>query len=186
VTRFARKCARYVRFAVNEAASDDPIHFVYVIGIEGGPTKVGRSCSIPRRLYEIEREECAAVFLAGAWPWGPTLALAVERYSHWMLRQHQYRGEWFNVSCDEAIAIVSKAMSTDLCVLQTLPPIDAVGPKSKFPELFQTRYPAGTIGRIKTLLGDDPDPSSFIRGAVDREIRRRALLPTSAPPEVRP
>lgn len=49
-----------------------------------------------------------------------------------------------------------------------------MGRKLEWPEKFLTAFAAGTLERIRALLGEGEDARSFVREAVDREIKRRS------------
>lgn len=43
------------------------------------------------------------------------------------------------------------------------------------------RFPAGTLARIRAVLGEEEGQAEFIRGAVEREIKRRARTGQNGP-----
>lgn len=49
-----------------------------------------------------------------------------------------------------------------------------VGRKLEWPEKFLMSFAAGTMDRLRALLGEGEDVRTFIREAVEREIKRRA------------
>lgn len=49
-----------------------------------------------------------------------------------------------------------------------------VGRKLEFAEKFLTSFAAGTLARIRDACGEGEDVRTFIRDAVEREIKRRA------------
>jgi hypothetical protein len=52
-----------------------------------------------------------------------------------------------------------------------------VGRKLEWPEKFLTSFAAGTLERVRAALADGEDVRTFIRDAVEREIKRRARRP---------
>jgi len=48
-----------------------------------------------------------------------------------------------------------------------------VGRRLEWPEKFLASFAAGTMDRIRASLGEKEDARSFIREAVEREIKRR-------------
>jgi len=48
-----------------------------------------------------------------------------------------------------------------------------VGRRLEWPEKFLTSFAAGTLDRVRSLLGEKEDARAFIREAVEREIKRR-------------
>lgn len=53
-----------------------------------------------------------------------------------------------------------------------------------FPEKVLQRFPEGTMERIDAVKADEEDRATFVRRAVEREIRRRerrTLMPKKAP-----
>ena len=51
-----------------------------------------------------------------------------------------------------------------------------VGRRLEWPEKFLVSFAAGTLDRVRALLGEKEDARSFIREAVEREIKRRSRL----------
>lgn len=49
-----------------------------------------------------------------------------------------------------------------------------MGRKLEWPEKFLTSFAVGTLERIRALLGEGEDARSFVREAVEREIKRRS------------
>lgn len=49
-----------------------------------------------------------------------------------------------------------------------------MGRKLEWPEKFLTSFAEGTLDRIRAVLGEKEDARSFIRQAIEREIKRRA------------
>ena len=49
-----------------------------------------------------------------------------------------------------------------------------MGRKLEWPEKFLTSFAAGTLERIRAVLGEGEDARTFIRQAIEREIKRRS------------
>lgn len=49
-----------------------------------------------------------------------------------------------------------------------------VGRKLEWPEKFLSSFAAGTMDRLRATLAEGEDVRTFIRQAVEREIKRRA------------
>jgi hypothetical protein len=49
-----------------------------------------------------------------------------------------------------------------------------MGRKMEWPEKFLVSFAEGTLGRIDAARGEDEDRRTFIREAVERELKRRA------------
>jgi len=141
-------------------------HYLYVIGTDDGPTKIGSSNSPEPRLRAFQREGRKAS-LAGVWPVERKMVLAVERYVHWQLRERHIRGEWFNVTREAAAQEIDAALakSHQIDPKDRIPPLDVHGSHSGFA--------AGTLDRIDRVLEDKESRAGFIREAVERELARR-------------
>lgn len=48
-----------------------------------------------------------------------------------------------------------------------------MGRKKRWAEDMQARFPEGTFDRIEAALDDGEDRTSFVREAVERELKRR-------------
>ena len=48
--------------------------------------------------------------------------------------------------------------------------------KLLWPDVTQSRFPEGTFKRIAAVLDKDEDRTDFIREAVERELKRRAVV----------
>jgi len=83
--------------------------FVYVIGAEMGPVKIGIAADVSQRLASLQTghpQKLKVYFHASA----PD-AVAVERACHRDLGQHRMSGEWFDVSWDVAASVVRKHLA---------------------------------------------------------------------------
>lgn len=83
-----------------------PDRGVYVVGVPGGPVKVGIATDIASRLSGIQtgctEKLKVYVFIDGL----GHRAREIERECHRRLDQHRIKGEWFNVDWREAVALV--------------------------------------------------------------------------------
>lgn len=84
------------------------IRSVYIIGISDNPVKVGVADDVGCRLASLQVgcPEELRVFASFPYPW--TVAAHVEAGAHQMLRQSHRRGEWFNVTSQEAAKAVER------------------------------------------------------------------------------
>lgn len=98
------------------ASDHDHFAYIYVLGIPGGPHKIGYSYRPEDRVRAMEREGRKGVYLCGQWPMGARVVQAAERYIHWLLRDKHLKNEWFNVSLEEAEDAVRKALYTTLAI----------------------------------------------------------------------
>lgn len=148
--------------------------YLYVIGTSDGPVKIGHSLAPQRRLDDFRREG-REVVVVGTWPLGRSIALATERYVHWQLRQHHIRGEWFNVPRPDVLAAIHQALNraNEIDGRNPIPALDRHGPKIRFAEHMQARFPEGTFDRIDAVLAEGEERTAFVREAVERELKRR-------------
>lgn len=154
-------------------ATVENLAYVYVIGSQNGPTKVGYSVDTERRLKSIQRPKTQRIQVFGKWPVGHASALAVERYAHWLLRDKQISGEWFNVTPDEASEAVYRAVNEGVDPNYPLPRIDLIGRRLLCGEHITTKYPQRTRERIRAVLADGEHQADLIREAVENELERR-------------
>lgn len=145
--------------------------FVYVIGHDIGPQKIGFTDDLAYRLKCLQRQEgsrALAVFKAYEVP--SAEALKAERMAHWLLRDKMVRSEWFDVTPQEAAAAVEKAVARDYTATDAVPPVQPRG-RVLWPEHAMGRFPKGTFARIEALVGSS-DRSDFFREAVAEKLER--------------
>lgn len=82
------------------------IAYVYVIGIVDNPVKVGFAADTARRLMGLQIGCPDEMKLFHAIKVTRGAATSVERGAHERLREHHRRGEWFNVTAEEAKAAI--------------------------------------------------------------------------------
>jgi len=83
--------------------------FVYVIGSEDGPQKIGMSANPASRLRGLQTSSPHRLKLLAAVDVPATDAVAVERHAHAALSLHHLLGEWFRVTPDQAVTAVQEA-----------------------------------------------------------------------------
>jgi hypothetical protein len=139
------------------AAKELPtVSYVYVIGANDGPQKVGFSTNpaIRCRSFGVGRykvHHAHEVYTRDA--------RAIERYAHCLLYEHHFRGEWFNVSpWDARVAIVDAV----LAILR--------GEKAPFvPMLAKRRVGAGRNSLLGVRL-DDAERKALASAAEKRGL----------------
>lgn len=82
---------------------------VYVASGRGGLVKVGFSTNAEQRMITLASQERTSVRLEHA-EFVPENARLVERVAHVLLREKRERGEWFDVSVDDAVEAVREAV----------------------------------------------------------------------------
>lgn len=87
--------------------------FVYVIGSEDGPQKIGIAGDAKRRLGLLQVGNPASLKIFAEIPAMRAEAFIVERKAHDSLKDKHIRGEWFDVLPDDAVAAV-KAAADDI------------------------------------------------------------------------
>lgn len=151
--------------------------YLYVLGVPGGPHKIGYSYRPEARVKAMIREGHQGVFLAGQWPVGARIVQAAERYVHWLLRDRHLKNEWFNVTRDEAEDAVQKAMRPDIIAsldrYDLIPPLTQPDKGLRYGEYVRTKFPAGTRSRIISLLRPGEQQADLFRAAVEAELTRR-------------
>ena len=83
--------------------------WVYVIGADDGPRKIGYSTQPARRLSSLKKEAPKGAVILHGTLLSQYEAVKVEARAHQILADRRSHGEWFNVSTDEAIAAVVQA-----------------------------------------------------------------------------
>jgi hypothetical protein len=83
--------------------------YVYVIGAADGPQKIGVASDVEARRAMLQTGNPAGLVVVHHWALPRPAAFAVEGRAHWHLRDRHVRGEWFDVTPDEAIAAVEAA-----------------------------------------------------------------------------
>ena len=79
--------------------------FLYVIGaVTDGPVKLGISADPDRRVCQLQTGHSQRLQVYHTEPVQPEKAHLFERLLHKCLRHRRIRGEWFNLSVEQAIA----------------------------------------------------------------------------------
>lgn len=146
--------------------------YIYIFGMEDGPSKVGYSIDTARRVKQIQAEHGEKITVTGKWPVGARIALGVERYVHWLLRDYHYSGEWFSAPYDVIAEAIQKALAGEVDMSHLIPRIDIVARGWNQAEYIGTKYPRGTRERFRALL-DKRHHGEFVRAAVLSELARR-------------
>ncbi len=157
---------------------NEPDTYLYVIGYEAGPCKVGYSYTPEQRVRAMRRGgHVEAVLLEQTIPINCRIATAAERYAHWLLRDHHLGNEWFNVPKDVAIAAIRKAVEPEIMrehdYRDPIPMVIRIKNQIRDGENILTKFPAGTNRRIADLLGGPDGKAQFIRDAVEAELKKR-------------
>lgn len=84
--------------------------YVYVIGAEDGPQKIGVANDPQSRRAMLQTGNPSLLGVAAAVPVARRHALAVEKQAHRILKSKRIRGEWFNVSPEEAADAIRLAV----------------------------------------------------------------------------
>jgi hypothetical protein len=83
--------------------------YVYVIGAEDGPQKIGVAIDPQERCRMFQTANHVLLKISLSIPVSRNQARYVERYAHWLLEDKHVRGEWFDVSPDEARQVIETA-----------------------------------------------------------------------------
>lgn len=90
------------------------ISFVYVIGSQDNPVKIGYGDRVETRLVSMQVGNPDELKILGrvVVPWDK--AGAVEKGAHELLWDRHRRGEWFNVTAAEALAAIEAALAAEM------------------------------------------------------------------------
>lgn len=80
--------------------------YIYVIGPEDGPFKVGWSADPKARLTNLQVGQAVEIKLHYEEATEPDKAKVIEKLIHKQIAHKRVRGEWFNVTLEEAIGEV--------------------------------------------------------------------------------
>lgn len=83
---------------------------IYVMESAGGMCKVGKAKNPEERLEALKTGHPFALTIAGAFEVDASMAYAIERKSHLLLRDHQMTGEWFRVTVEQAKEKIREAI----------------------------------------------------------------------------
>lgn len=146
-------------------------NFVYVIGSPDGPQKIGIAKDVQKRRKEIQTGSHFVLQLASAIEVPIDLAVHVECYAHWLLRDCRLAGEWFRVSPGRAIVAVREAL--EAVQRGERQGRRSVGRKKLWAENVNLTLPAGARARMDAALEEGEDRLDLIRKAIERELKRR-------------
>jgi predicted GIY-YIG superfamily endonuclease len=103
-------------------------HSVYVIGSGGGPVKIGYARNVNKRLQSLQIGSHEQLYVL------ETIdrlthkeALAIERAVHKELADKRVRGEWFDVSLDEAMKAIHSKLDLKVSSARMLSTFDLRG-----------------------------------------------------------
>lgn len=153
---------------------------IYVIGSEHGPQKIGVSRCPRRRLQQMQGLNPQPLRIAHLSEPLDLNAESVEAYVHWLLRDRQVSGEWFNIAAAEAKCAIASAI---LAVAGgAVAPSRVAGPGRKmlYPVRITLPLADGVTDRIDALVSDGETRLDIIREAIERELKRRERSARSA------
>lgn len=82
---------------------------IYVIGPRDGPQKIGLGKTAQGRLRNLQTGNGSALEIAGSVAADDGEAASIERFAHYLLEPHRMRGEWFDVSPEQAVEAITQA-----------------------------------------------------------------------------
>jgi hypothetical protein len=158
------------------AASEGVTMYVYVISAGPQAQKIGISAKAAVRLSQMQVAHHTTLVLFHMTMVGD--ARAVERYAHQMLAERSLRGEWFDVSPDEARKVVEVARAA-VDRGETSPSGSREPPLAEADDIVSRAY----------FPPDDPNGSSSVEAVfhlrdVNAEMYRRFVAPRAEAPEV--
>jgi hypothetical protein len=152
------------------------IRSIYIIGPTGNPVKVGFAENVTKRLMELQIGNPDQLIIHHILNFPAYATEAVESAAHQRLAPFHRRGEWFNISADEAKAVVEdvaphavqmarwRALRSNN-VLEQLSVDNDVSPRA-----FES------IGRFKEILASMDPKDRATTKAIEAHIRQRAGL----------
>lgn len=97
----------------------DPDHFIYVIGRENGPVKVGVTSGLGGRLAMLQTGcPFKLSILHTRRMRDRTHALKEERKFHLIYRERRLMGEWFKITAEMAIDVIETSAELELYFAQ--------------------------------------------------------------------
>jgi len=112
-TARAQSLTREERRQIAKAAADarwSAQQVVYVIGPDAGPQKIGVALKPHVRMKELQTGNPAQLRVHHAVDVGEFAARDVEGRAHWLLRDQQLVGEWFNISPADGELAIKRAI----------------------------------------------------------------------------
>lgn len=87
-------------------SNENSVTSIYIIGPEGGPYKVGWSADPKTRLSNLQVGQAQEIKLHYSETTETEVAKVIEKLIHRQIGYKRVRGEWFDVTLEEAIAEV--------------------------------------------------------------------------------
>lgn len=119
---------------------------VYVIGPDVGPQKIGIAARPALRRHQLQIGNPSSLVIALQFDPEERSALEVERRTHQILAGHSLRGEWFDVTQEQAVAAVHEALAS-LRAGKDRVPYEPTRPVT-------LRVPQSIFDRFEAELGD--------------------------------
>lgn len=140
--------------------------YVYVIGDPGGPQKIGVAANPEQRRYMLQGASPVSLVISAAIPATRSEAFRVEAYAHWLLRDQRLRGEWFDITPNEARNAIGEAF---VAVSEGLSPPTSARPSILSAYIWQRRAKAAGLSQtmLARLLGRPVN-------TISRQIRAEA------------
>lgn len=152
---------------------------VYVIGPAEGPQKIGVAANPETRRQTLQVASLVPLQLSLSLALPRKVAVAVENYAHWLLKEVKVRGEWFRLSPAEAKKVVRDAHEAVKLGQARPRERPGVGRKKLWAENVNLTLPAGAKARMDAALDEGEDRLDLIRKAIDRELKRREKKPVN-------
>ena len=148
--------------------------YVYVVADGAGQLKVGVAAEPRRRLRQLQVGNARRLSLRRFVPFQGDDPEAVERYAHWLLRDHHVGGEWFVVDEKTAVvALLGAAMAVIKGLRAPRPGFGGRGRDKLWEERLNVTLPKGAKDQIVAALREDEDSLDFARTALSAELQKR-------------
>lgn len=147
---------------------------LYVVQARRNLVKIGMAAKPAARLCSLQTGSTERLRLAHIVPVERSLAVAVERYAHWLLNEFRGSGEWFSVSAEQAATAIREALSAVSDGERQGHSSVGRPPLSRDTETKPTmvRLTASVRARIEAVAGPNR-MAEFIREAIEAELVRR-------------
>lgn len=147
---------------------------LYVVQARRNLVKIGMAAKPAARLCSLQTGSAKRLRLAHIVPVERSLAVAVERYAHWLLNEFRGSGEWFSVSAEQAATAIREALSAVSDGERQGHSSVGRPPLSRDTETKPTmvRLTEETRQRIEAIAGPNR-MAEFIREAIEAELTRR-------------
>lgn len=145
---------------------------VYVIGSDGGPQKIGITDNIESRLTTLQVGITERLRVVHYRERNQGDARLVERAAHMLLSAKRQKGEWFNISLEEAIDGVGEAVR-----MVDAGKIKAPKPRPPQENVIGVRFSPEAHEALERLArADERSMSALIRKIVEDWLRMKGLL----------